>query len=451
MTSTNKILILGSGMVAPPCLEYLVRNPKNEITIACRTLSTAQKLAAKFTRTSAISLDVSSTPALETHIAAHTLVISLLPYLHHPAVIAAAIKSATHVVTTSYISPAILALAPAATAAGITVLNEVGVDPGVDHLYAIKTIAEVHAQGGKVRAFYSYCGGLPAPEHAMNPLGYKFSWSPRGALLSQRNAARFLLDGEVVEISAGALMASAAPYFVKEGYEFVAYPNRDSVPFREFYAIPEAHTVLRGSLRYRGNPAFVQALADLGWLEQDQREWLRDGMSWAEIQQRAIGAKGADESALVARIREVINFESEAEAERIIFGMRWMGIFSSEAATVVRGNLLDTLCLQLEMVMSFGPGERDLVMLQHKFDVEWADGKMETITSTLELLGDPNGYSAMALSVGVTCGIATQLLLDGHPALKKPGVLAPYTNEICDPIRALLEREGIKMVDKVLV
>lgn len=166
-------------------------------------------------------------------------------------------------------------------------------------------------------------------------------------------------------------------------------------------------------------------------------------------------------------------FSSEAEAERIISGMRWMGIFSSEEATIAEGNLLDTLCAQLGKLMSFQPGERDLVMLQHKFVVEWSDQKtvaslrpfnfqirkalrfaekpdQETLTSTLELLGDPNRYSAMALSVGVTCGIAAQLLLDDHPALTKPGVLAPYTKEICDPIRALVEKEGVKMVERAV-
>ena len=179
--------------------------------------------------------------------------------------------------------------------AGITVLNEVGVDPGVDHLYAIKKIDEVHARGGKVLEFYSYCGGLPAPDCADNPLGFKFSWSPRGALLSQRNYAVYLKNGSVEEISSENLMATATPYYVMDGYDFVAYPNRNSVPFQKFYNIPEAHTVIRGSLRYKGNPAFVQALANLGWLEQDKKEWLKDGITWAEIQQKAVGASGTDE------------------------------------------------------------------------------------------------------------------------------------------------------------
>ena len=152
-------------------------------------------------------------------------------------------------------------------------------DPGIDHCHAIKKIDEVHARGGKILEFHSYCGGLPAPECAENPLGFRFSWSPRGALLSQRNSARFLQDGHIVEIGANELMGEAVPYHVKDGYDFVAYPNRDSVPFREFYRIPEAYTVVRGSLRYKGNPAFVQTLAKLGWLEQDGNSWLREGMT----------------------------------------------------------------------------------------------------------------------------------------------------------------------------
>jgi saccharopine dehydrogenase (NADP+, L-glutamate forming) len=134
-------------------------------------------------------------------------------------------------------------------------------------------------QSHQVREFYSYCGGLPAPECSDNPLKFKFSWSPRGALLSQQNSAIFLKEGKVVEIPAQDLMTTTKPYYVMDGYDFVAYPNRNSVPFREFYNIPEAHTVVRGSLRYEGNPAFVKALIDLGWLDTEQKDWLKDGMT----------------------------------------------------------------------------------------------------------------------------------------------------------------------------
>ncbi|RSM03786.1 hypothetical protein CEP52_007213 [Fusarium oligoseptatum] len=441
--SEKRILVLGSGMVAKPCVDYLLRDERNSLTVACRTLSTAETLVSHRPRAKAIALDVKS-PDLDLHIAQHDVVISLVPFIYHADVIRSAIKAKTHVVTTSYVSPAMRELDAAATEAGITVLNEVGVDPGVDHLYALKTIGEVHDKGGKVKEFYSFCGGIPAPEAANdNPLRFKFSWSPRGALLSQYNSATFLLNGEVVEISNQDLMGSAKPYHVLDGYSFVAYPNRNSVPFREAYGIPEAHTVIRGSLRYEGNPAMVKALIDLGWINPEEKPWLKEGMTWAQIQKKATGASSAEESDLIAKVDELCTFSPPEERGKILSGLRWMGLFSNQVSTV-HGNLLDTLSAQLEKLCSFKPGERDLVMLQHKFVVEWKDGTQNTITSTLELFGDPNGDSAMSKSVGVTCGIATQLLLDGYAPLNEPGISAPYSREICDLIRVKVEEEGIK-------
>src|SRR5271170_2226529 len=136
--------------------------------------------------------------------------------------------------------------------AGIVVMNEIGLDPGIDHLYAIKTIDEVHAKGGKILSFVSFCGGLPAPEASNNPLGYKFSWSSRGVLLALKNNAKYYKDGKVEEVSGEDLMNTAKPYFIYPGYSFVAYPNRDSTPYKERYNIPEATTIIRGSLRYQG-------------------------------------------------------------------------------------------------------------------------------------------------------------------------------------------------------
>lgn len=136
---------------------------------------------------------------------------------------------------------------------------------------------------------------MPAPECADNPLGFKFSWSPRGAILSQRNSASFLHLGRQVDIPAALLMSVAKPHYVKDGYSFVAYPNRNSVPFKDFYNIPEAETVVRGSLRYEGNPEFIQALAGIGWLDQEEKLWLKSGITWAQIQQKLVNASDLDE------------------------------------------------------------------------------------------------------------------------------------------------------------
>ena len=218
-----------------------------------------------------------------------------MPYIHHVNVIKAAIKGKTNVVTTSYISPGIRALEPEIKAAGIVVMNEIGLDPGVDHLYAVKTIDEVHAQGGQIKEFHSFCGGLPAPECSDNPLGYKFSWSPRGVLLALLNNASYLANGQLVTVPGAQLMDVAKPYYITPAFAFVAYPNRDSTPFREFYNIPEAETVIRGTLRYQGFPEFVKALVALGWLNMEKKPWLKEGMTWAEVFQQSIGAADASE------------------------------------------------------------------------------------------------------------------------------------------------------------
>ena len=263
--------------------------------------------------TRAISFDVSDAAALEAEVAAHDLVISLIPYIHHAAVIKAAIKGKTHVVTTSYVSPAMRELDAAAKEAGIVVMNEIGLDPGIDHLYAVKTIDEVHAKGGKVRYsqlfvarwsadrlvqvkhFLSYCGGLPAPECSDNPLGYKFSWSSRGVLLALLNSASYYANGQKTVIDGKSLMAHAKPYFVTPAFAFVAYPNRDSTPFKQFYNIPEAETVVRGTLRYQGFPEFIKALVDLGWLNADVQPWLDSNLTWADVMKKTIGAEDSQE------------------------------------------------------------------------------------------------------------------------------------------------------------
>lgn len=226
---------------------------------------------------------------MEAAVASHDLVISLIPYTYHATVIKAAIKGKTHVVTTSYVSPAMRELDAAAQEAGIVVFNEIGLDPGIDHLYAVKTIDEVHAKGGKVLEFLSYCGGLPSPPASHNPLGYKFSWSSRGVLLALLNSAAYYSGGERTTITGSDLMSHAKPYYISPAYAFVAYPNRDSTPFREWYKIPEAQTVVRGTLRYQGFPEFVGALVKIGWMNQEGLSTEGDQVSWRTLTAKALG------------------------------------------------------------------------------------------------------------------------------------------------------------------
>lgn len=452
--ANRKVLLLGAGFVTRPTAVELDKAGVY-VTVACRTLDSAKKLCEGLKNANAISLNVSDKTALEAEIAKVALVISLIPYTFHAQVIQAAINQKKHVVTTSYVSEAMMALDQAAKDAGITVFNEIGVDPGVDHLWAIKTISEVHKAGGKINSFISYCGGLPAPEDSDNPLGYKFSWSPRGVLLAASNNASYLKDGKKVAIPGPELMSSAKPFLIYPGYAFEGYPNRDSTPFGERYGIPEAKTILRGTLRYQGNPAFVQTLTDLGMLSAAEHDFLKptDGktIAWKDAFAKIVGSSSSTDSDLTWAVSSKAKFTNTDEKDRIVAGLRWIGLFSDEQITP-RGSALDTLCATLEKKMKYEPGERDFLMLQHKFEIEWADGKKETRTSTLAEYGEPEGsggYSAMAKLVGVPCAVAVLMVLSGE--ISQKGVLAPVTPELSEPIRIKLQKEyGISLTEKTV-
>ncbi|KAF7511334.1 Saccharopine dehydrogenase [NADP(+), L-glutamate-forming] [Endocarpon pusillum] len=447
---SKKALLLGAGFVTKPTVQIL-SDAGVDVTVACRTLESAKALAAGFGNVHPISLNVSDPEALDAAVAKVDLVISLIPFTFHATVIKSAIRKKKNVVTTSYVSPSMLELEKEVKEAGITVLNEIGLDPGIDHLYAVKTVEEVHKAGGKITSFLSYCGGLPAPEASDNPLGYKFSWSSRGVLLALRNDAKYYQDGKVEKIPGPELMGTAKPYLIYPGFAFVAYPNRDSTSFKERYDIPEAQTLIRGTLRYQGFPEFVRVLVDIGFLSEEKHDFLQpsdDPLSWAEATKQILKASSAKESDLTWAISSKTKFMDNSERDRILAGLRWIGLFSDEAIQP-KGTPLDTLCARLEQKMQYEKGERDMVMLQHKFGIEHKDGSKETRTSTLCDYGDPKGYSAMARLVGVPCGVACLMVLDGR--ISEKGILAPVKWSLAEPLlKELKEKWGIEMVEKTV-
>ncbi|KAI0194643.1 saccharopine dehydrogenase [Astrocystis sublimbata] len=445
----QKVLMLGAGFVTRPTVDILCGSGI-PVTVACRTLESAKSLSAGIQNATPISLDVTDDKALDAEIRKHDLVISLIPYTFHATVIKSAIREKKHVVTTSYVSPAMMELDQQCKDAGITVMNEIGLDPGIDHLYAVKTIEEVHNAGGKILSFKSFCGGLPAPESSGNPLGYKFSWSPRGVLLALRNAASFYQDGKVVTVEGPDLMATAKPYYIYPGFSFVGYPNRDSTPYKERYNMPEAQTIVRGTLRYAGFPEFVKVLVDIGFLKDEEKSFCKEAIPWKVVLQEILSAPTSEEKDLVSTICGKTTFKDEEEKTRILSGLRWIGVFSSEKI-IPRGNPLDTLCATLEKKMQYGEGERDLVMLQHKFEVELKDGTKQTRTSTLCEYGssDPKGYSAMAKLVGVPCAVAVKQVLNG--TISEKGVLAPMNGKLNDPLmKELKEKYGIECKEAII-
>ena len=248
-------------------------------------------------------------------------------------------------------------------------------------------------------------------------------------------------------------MNALKPYFIYPGFAFWAYPNRDSTPFRERYSIPEAETVIRGTLRYQGFAEFFRTLVAMGFLSQDEHDFLKPNpnghpVSWAEATSKILGATSRAEEDLIWAISSKTQFKNNEEKNRIIAGLRWLGLFSG-SDIIPRGTPLDTLCATLETKCAYGPEERDMVMLQHRFEIEKADGSHETRTSTLCDYGDPKGYSSMARLVGTPCAVAVLQIFDG--VIKDKGILAPMSWELCEPLLTTLKDEyGIELKEEVV-
>lgn len=267
--------------------------------------------------------------------------------------------------------------------------------------------------------------------------------------MALRNNAKYYKDGKLVEIDGKDLMKTAKPYLIYPGYSFFAYGNRDSTVYKELYGIPEAQTVMRGTLRYQGFVEFVLALVDLGFLSDEEKEFLNTPIPWKDAFAKLIGAASSSEKDVLASIDAKTTFASAEEKATVISGFRWLGFFSEKPITPCK-TPLDTLCATLEELMMYEEGERDFVMLQHKFGIEWADGTSETRTSTLADYGDANGYSSMAKLVGTPCAVAAIFILDGK--FKTTGVHAPLSLEYSEPLRIELhEKYGIYMKEKTII
>jgi len=269
-------------------------------------------------------------------------------------------------------------------------------------------------------------------------------------LLALRNQAKYYQDGQIKEVEGPELMAEAKPYFIYPGYAFVAYPNRDSTPYKERYNIPEAQTIIRGTLRYGGFPEYIKCLVDIGFLSEDPKDFLKEGekRTWRDATAKIVGATSDKDEDIVWAISSRTKFASSEEKDRILSGLRWIGLISDEQITP-RGNPLDTLCATLEQKMQYEEGERDFVMLQHRFEIENKDGSKVVRTETLAEYGDPKGYSAMAKLVGVPRAVAVQQVLDG--TLSEKGILAPMSPEICRPLMKTLEDQyGVVFKEKTV-
>ncbi len=440
----KKALVLGAGLVSRPLVQYLLNQPNYQVTVATRTVDKAHALIAGRPNGKATPLLADDTAKLESLVKDHDLAISLLPAPLHPVVAQMCVKHRKHMVTTSYVSPKMRELDKPARDAGVMLLNEIGVDPGIDHMSAMRIIHDVKRRGGKVVSFKSYCGGLPAPEANDNPWGYKFSWSPRAVCTAGKNNAKFRENGKLVDVPGPLLFTRFHPIHIEDMPELESYPNRDSLSYIEVYDLEGIDTMFRGTLRYPGWCVCMKKIVDLGLLDESPVTYPL-GTTFAKW------TAGFIKSSKTTELRHQVALHlGLQESSNVLDRLEWLGLFSDQPIPIVgqQTTSLDVLAKQMEVKMSYKPGERDMIIMMHQFEAHFPGDKIERIVSSMVDFGEPKGDSSMARTVSLPAAIGARMILDGQ--IKEIGVHIPVTPEIYNPVLDELAKMKIQCKERTL-
>ena len=413
-------------MVAAPLIRYLLDRGYG-LTVTSLVLEDAVKLVGDDPHGTALRLEMSDDKTLSDLVASHDLVISLVPYSYHPLVANHCLEKRRNLVTASYVSDEMKAFDAEARNHDLIFLNEIGLDPGIDHMSAMRIIDDVHERGGKIRHFRSFCGGLPAPEANDNPFGYKFSWAPRGVLMASRNGARYWRDNHVVDVSPERLFRDMRLLHVPGAGDFEADPSRDSLEYKDIYGLgDEVRSVFRGTLRYIGWCNSMYNFVKMGLLDTETRS--SKDMTYADFMRELLEA-GPDEDLRVVAAQRM----GQSPDCLPPWNLHWLGMFSRRPIGHDSISPLDALGEIMREKLSYHPGERDMVVLFHEFKAWFEeDGHYECLTSSLVDFGVRYGDSSMSRTVSLPAAIAARLILEGK--ITRRGVLRPVFPEIYNPV-----------------
>lgn len=434
----KKVLILGAGMVVRPIVTYLLDN-EYHVTVASRTKSKAEEVIRGHKNGTAVAWTVDQSKELDIMIASHDLTVSLLPWVHHIMVARKCISHKKDMVTTSYVKPEMLALHAEAKQAGIIILNELGLDPGIDHMSAMRIIDHVHEKGGKIEEFYSTCGALPAPKSADNPFKYKFSWSPKGVIMAGNNDGKYLRHGKVAYVLTENLFKNPISIEFPDVGQLEIYPNRDSIPYIELYKIPETKTMMRGTFRYPGWCEAMDAMKTLKLITTDTYDFTNK--TYAEMVAMLIGELNSKN--IKEKTAKFLGISPEAHA---IKAMQWLGLFEHKPMKRQRDTPFEiTSDLMIEK-MELKKNEQDMVAMQHVFLTSYPGGKKEVIKSSMLDFGSLSNDTAVARTVALPAAVGVEMILKDEINIK--GVHIPVVPEIYNPILNKLEELDIYMVEE---
>ena len=481
----RNILFLGAGMVSGPAVEYLLKDPRNSITLADMSVKNAEAVLEKWAGNAfhagrdpagrvqsarAVSLDVTHIEHLTNMVKGADVVISLVPWTEHPKVMNICIDQGVPCCTASYVSPGVAELHDKAEAAGVTILNEMGVDPGIDIMSSFQLLDHIRAEGGVVRSYESFCGALPEPEAANNCLGYKFSWSPKGVLLAAQRPCTFKWNDAVIDCDGPKLYDLALPFTPFNALSMEWVPNGNALNFKDVYGLHDAHTILRATLRFGGFSTVIKGMRELGMLEADATHPGLEATSagtvtWKQVVEDLAGtnieglpAKLTEKlQAARDRLAAVENIDGfiaeggrktlDEEVQECMKGMEELGLFEDSAAApkAQKGSVIDALAETLNVNLAFEAHENDFVIMYHRVKADYPHGVSKVHTATMTERGSSR-LSATANTVGLPVAIGAQLVLDGQ--ITKAGIVRPITKDVYNPVMRELEKLGVKLHEK---
>lgn len=436
----RQILIIGAGRSASSLIQYLLNKSNEEnlhLTIGDLSLELAQRKTNNHPNATAIALDINNEAQRQAEIQKADIVISMLPAHMHIDVAKDCVAFQKNMVTASYISDAMQSLDAEVKAKGLIFMNEIGLDPGIDHMSAMKVIDDIKAKGGKMILFESFCGGLVAPESDTNLWNYKFTWAPRNVVLAgQGGASKFIQEGKYKYIPYHKLFRRTE-FLEVEGYgKFEGYANRDSLKYRSVYGLDDVLTLYRGTIRRVGFSKAWNMFVQLGMTDDTYVMEDSENMSYRDFINSFLPYSPTDSVEIKTRLQLGIEQDDimwDKLLELDLFNPnKKVGLKNATPAQILERILNDSWSLQ--------PEDKDMIVMYHKFGYE-INGKRQQIDSKMVCIGDDQTYTAMAKTVGLPVAMATLQILNGN--IKTPGVQLPIRPEVYNPILNELETFGV--------
>ena len=440
----KKILVIGAGRTSITLISYLLKRAEEQkwqITIADQSLKLAKEKAGKHPKTRAIKFDVNNTKQRRKELSKVDVVVSLLPPTLHVMLVEDCLEYKVHLVTPSYVSAEMKKFHDSAKKSDVIFLNEMGVDPGIDHMDTMRLITKIKDKGGKIFSLKSYGGGLITPESDTNPWGYKITWSPMNVVTAGMASARYVKEGKLKIVPYNRLFLDTEIVEVPGVGKYEAYPNRDSIKYRKIYHLNKIPNVYRGSLRKIGFCDAWNALVKIGLT--DNRYIVPDSQKFTYQQWLSIYLTKRNGTTTKEAILDFLDISPDSA---VMKKLDWLGLLGDKKIRINNGTPAEILLDLLIQKWEFKKTDRDMVILQTELEYK-IKKKKEKIISSLVIKGEDHEHTAMAKTVGLPLGIAVNLILNNK--IKERGVIIPIHRDIFRPTLKELAEYGIEPKESV--